>query len=63
MVFTATRELRNSFRRLGLNPLRLARADPARLPDGGANWGSYYEHDPLVMAGRIVRGLHVSSRA
>jgi hypothetical protein len=63
VVFTATRELRNSFRRLGLNPLRLARADPARLPDGGANWGSYYEHDPLVMAGRIVRGLSVSARA
>jgi hypothetical protein len=63
VVFTATRELRNSFRRLGLNPLRLARADPARLPDGGASWGSYYEHDPLVMAGRIVRGLSVSARA
>jgi hypothetical protein len=63
VVFTATRELRNSFRRLGLHPLRLARADPARLPDRGARWGSYYEHDPLVMAGRIVRGLHVRSRA
>jgi hypothetical protein len=61
-VFTATCELRNTFRRLGLKPLRLARADAARLPDGGANWGSYYEHDPLVMAGRIVRGLHVPSR-
>ncbi|MET0679447.1 MAG: thermostable hemolysin [Burkholderiales bacterium] len=62
VVFTATRELRNTFRRLGLNPLRLARADPTRLPDGGANWGSYYERDPLVMAGRIVRGMHVPSR-
>jgi hypothetical protein len=63
VVFTATRDLRNSFRRLGLHPLRLAAADPARLPDGGANWGSYYQHDPLVMAGRIARGLRVSSRA
>ncbi len=63
VVFTATRGLRNSFRRLGLNPLRLARADPARLPDGGRSWGSYYEHDPLVMAGKIACGLHVSSRA
>jgi|SRR5512145_3264930 hypothetical protein len=63
VVFTATRELRNSFRRLGLNPLRLARADPARLADGGASWGSYYQHDPLVMAGRIVRALHVAPRA
>lgn len=63
VVFTATRELRNSFRHLGLHPLRLARADPARLPDGGASWGSYYEHDPLVMAGRIARGIRVSPRA
>jgi hypothetical protein len=63
VVFTATRELRNSFRRLGLHPLRLAHADPARLADGGASWGSYYQHDPLVMAGRIARGLHVPARA
>jgi hypothetical protein len=60
VAFTATRELRNSFRRLGLSPLRLARADPVRLPDGGASWGSYYERAPLVMAGRIERGLRVS---
>jgi hypothetical protein len=63
VVFTATRELRNSFRRLRLSPLRLARADPARLPGGGTNWGSYYLHDPVVMAGRIALGLHASSRA
>ncbi|MGD9952835.1 MAG: thermostable hemolysin [Burkholderiales bacterium] len=55
--FTATRPLRNSFHRLGLRPLALAAADPARLPDGGASWGSYYAQDPVVMAGRIVLGL------
>jgi len=57
VVFTATRELRNSFRKLGLEPLQLARADPARLRDGGASWGRYYQHDPLVMAGKIAHGL------
>jgi hypothetical protein len=62
VVFTATRELRNSFRRLGLHPLRLARADPARLPDRGASWGTYYRHDPVVMAGRTVRALHLAAR-
>jgi hypothetical protein len=59
VVFTATRELRNTFARLGLNPLGLAAADPTRLADGGANWGSYYANDPIVMAGKIGHGVHV----
>jgi hypothetical protein len=57
VAFTATRALRNSFHRLGLRPLALAPADPARLPDHGASWGSYYAQDPVVMAGRISLGL------
>ena len=57
VAFTATRALRNSFQRLGLRPLLLAEADPARLSDRGASWGSYYDQDPRVMAGRISRGL------
>jgi hypothetical protein len=57
VAFTATRPLRNSFHRLGLRPLPLAAADPARLPDAGASWGSYYAQDPVVMAGRIALGL------
>jgi hypothetical protein len=59
VVFTATRELRNTFARLGLSPLGLAAADPARLADGGANWGSYYANDPIVMAGKISLGVRV----
>jgi hypothetical protein len=57
VAFTATRELRNAFRRLRLEPLELAPAAAARLPDGGAAWGSYYAHDPSVMAGRIAACL------
>jgi hypothetical protein len=57
VAFTATRALRNSFQRLGLRPLHLAAADPARLPDRGASWGSYYDQDPRVMAGKISLGL------
>jgi hypothetical protein len=49
--------LRNSFYRLGLRPLPLTRADPARLPDGGASWGTYYEQDPVVMAGKVALGV------
>jgi hypothetical protein len=57
VVFTATRELRNAFRRLRLEPLLLAAADAARLPDGGAAWGSYYAHSPLVVGGPIAACL------
>jgi hypothetical protein len=63
VVFTATHALRNSFHRLGLRPLPLTRADPARLPDGGTSWGTYYDQDPVVMAGKIVLGLHADERA
>jgi hypothetical protein len=56
-VFTATRELHNAFRRLQLEPLVLAAACAARLPDGGAAWGSYYAHSPRVMGGLIAAAV------
>jgi hypothetical protein len=56
VLFTATRPLANAFRRLGLRPLRLADADPARLPDGGAAWGAYFRQGPAVYAGDILAG-------
>lgn len=62
VVFTATRELRNTFARLGLRPLALATADPARLADGGATWGRYYDRDPVLMAGRISQGVRTPPR-
>jgi hypothetical protein len=63
VAFTATRALRNTFQRLGLHPLPLAPADPARLPDGGANWGTYYDQDPVVMAGKVSHGVRAGERA
>jgi len=57
VAFTATRALRNSFHRLGLKPLPIAVADRARLADRGLSWGSYYDQDPVVMAGKISLGL------
>lgn len=56
VLFTATRPLANAFRRLGLRPLALADADPSRLPDGGAAWGSYYAGNPQVYLGDIRAG-------
>lgn len=56
VLFTATRPLANAFRRLGLRPLALAEADPCRLPDAGAAWGSYYDGKPQVYLGDIHAG-------
>lgn len=56
-VFTATRQLIGIFQRLGLPPLALAPADPARLGAQAADWGSYYASAPVVVAGRIRLAL------
>lgn len=57
VVFTATRELIGIFSRLGLPLLALAPADPARLGAEAADWGSYYETQPIVVAGKIRLGI------
>ena len=54
--FTGAAGLINSFRRLGLEPVQLAEADPERLGDDGAAWGSYYALQPRVYAGDIRYG-------
>lgn len=58
VLFTAVKSLVNAFRRLGLNPIPLAAADPARLPGGGGAWGRYYQARPVVCAGDIAAGYH-----
>jgi hypothetical protein len=58
VLFTANRPLANAFQRLGLKPLFLDRADPSRLPDRGAAWGSYYDNGPKVYVGDIQAGCH-----
>ena len=54
VVFTATREVRNLLRRLSYPAHVLGPAACERLPDRGAAWGSYYAHDPSVMAGCLA---------
>ena len=63
VAFTGTRELANAFRRLRLEPLVLAPAAAARLPDGGAAWGTYYAHSPSVMGGPIAACLRAGLSA
>ncbi|HEX4843763.1 MAG TPA: thermostable hemolysin [Limnobacter sp.] len=55
VVFTATRTLLNSFKRLGLNPVVLAPARRERVyqPE---NWGHYYDEQPMVVLGNVQAG-------
>lgn len=61
-VATLTQELRQMIGRLGIAPLALAAADPAALDDEALLWGSYYEHQPVVVAGEIQPALRRLSR-
>jgi hypothetical protein len=63
VVFTVGPVLCNAFRRMGMRPIELGVADPARLSaDEYASWGSYYEQEPRVMAGRVEYGFHILQR-
>ncbi|TNF61168.1 MAG: hypothetical protein EP306_07275 [Burkholderiales bacterium] len=62
VVSTLTRELRHLFVRMGVTPLALANAAPAAVGAGLADWGSYYEHGPVVLAGRLDVALRLMQR-
>lgn len=53
VVSTATAELRRILSRLGVQPIALGEADPTRLGAEAPDWGRYYEHRPIVLAGRL----------
>jgi len=57
VTFTGNIGLVNSFHRLGLKPVTLCAADPARLGDDRHSWGSYYESKPWVHVGNIRAGF------
>ena len=63
VVFTGADTVLNVFRHLGLAPRELCVADPRRLGDARHDWGSYYDHAPRVMAGRIQDGARETPRA
>lgn len=56
IVFTGTKKIRNTFYRLNLHPILLMPADPSRLGNAALEWGEYYQHDPLLMAGELAGG-------
>jgi len=57
VVFTGADTVMNVFRHLGLMPQPLCAADAALLGDARHDWGTYYAHEPQVMAGRIRDGM------
>ncbi|MCO6055343.1 thermostable hemolysin [Pseudomonas sp. MOB-449] len=64
VVFTGAPSLINSFRRLGLEPLRLGEADPSRLDEKAQEqWGTYYEQKPQVFTGNIRHGFEQLQRS
>ena len=60
VVFTGADTVMNVFRYLELSPRPLCPADPRLLGDERHNWGTYYDHNPQVMAGRIQDGVFAS---
>jgi hypothetical protein len=56
VVLTSTKLLLNSFARLDIHPIPIAPADPRRLPDGGASWGTYYACGPRILTASIPLG-------
>lgn len=61
-VATMTGSLRGMFRRIGVPIVELARARPDRLGKAAADWGSYFDQDPVVCAGAISDGQRALNR-
>jgi hypothetical protein len=59
VAFTGADTVLNVFKRLKLEPQALCVADKTLLGDAQYEWGSYYDHEPVVMAGRLADGLDV----
>jgi hypothetical protein len=57
VVFTGADTVMNVFHYLGLSPRPLCAADALLLGDARHDWGTYYDHQPHVMAGRIQDGV------
>lgn len=56
VAFTGNDAVRNMFQRLHLFPFAICHADRASLGAAGSAWGTYYDHHPIVMAGRLGDG-------
>jgi hypothetical protein len=62
VVSTLTEELRQLFVRIGVTPLALGAAEAGALGADAADWGDYYAHRPLVLAGHLPLALRRLAR-
>jgi len=62
VVFTGATTVMSVFSHLGLKPEPLCSADPLLLGEARHAWGTYYDHSPYVMAGRIIEGAAARPR-
>lgn len=64
VTFTAVPSLYNSFSKLGLKPVPIAKAEKQSLcVDDQVEWGRYYDFSPVVYAGRIADGYECLARS
>lgn len=61
-VATVNKPVRTCLARLGIVPVCLGVADPARVSHGATEWGTYYEGEPMVVAGDIGEGVRAIER-
>lgn len=57
IVFTGADTLADLLRLMSLEPHKLCRAERTLLGTTVSDWGSYYEHNPIVMGGRLLDGI------
>jgi hypothetical protein len=53
VAFTANSHVQQILSKLEISTFSLCKADPTRLEDKGASWGTYYDNDPTVVAGHL----------
>jgi hypothetical protein len=64
VVFTGADTVVRVFERLRLRPQELCTADQSLLDEEQRRtWGNYYDHDPRVMAGRLLDGIRTLGRS
>lgn len=61
-VFTGADTIQRVLTRMRLFPLALCAAEPDKIGAERHRWGSYYAHDPRVLAGRLSDGLSILSQ-
>jgi hypothetical protein len=62
VVFAGTKQVAKGVGRLGFHMESIVAADPSRLGDTSANWGSYYDSEPQVMAIDLGKSMQALSQ-